>query len=120
MIMPKYKHNLFDMIDAKALTKPKDQIKIMFYTLIAVKYLHDMGILHRDLKSDNIMLTDTMDPIIIDFSLWFRVQGSGFRVQGSGFRVQGSGFRVQQVPTRTHRLFWRRRWWKKEGKKRFF
>jgi serine/threonine protein kinase len=37
-----------------------------------VKYLHDIGIIHRDLKLENIMMSDTSDtaiPKIVDFGL---------------------------------------------------
>lgn len=40
--------------------------------MIAVKYLHEYGIVHRDLKLENIMMTDTTDsacPKIADFGL---------------------------------------------------
>ena len=40
--------------------------------MIAVRYLHEYGIVHRDLKLENIMMTDTTDracPKICDFGL---------------------------------------------------
>ena len=39
---------------------------------MGVKYLHNFGIVHRDLKLENIMMGDTTDdaiPKIVDFGL---------------------------------------------------
>ncbi|CAD7965231.1 unnamed protein product [Amoebophrya sp. A120] len=58
MIMPKFKSDLYHLIENKQLTKQKDSLSIMYYSLLALKFLHDLGIMHRDLKSDNIMVYD--------------------------------------------------------------
>ena len=49
----KYKHLLLIM---------KDLIK-------ALKYLHDNGIIHNDVKPDNIMIDDNLTPILVDFGV---------------------------------------------------
>lgn len=39
---------------------------------MGVKYLHEIGIMHRDIKLENIMMSDSSDsatPKIIDFGL---------------------------------------------------
>ena len=37
--------------------------------LCAVSFLHKNGIMHRDIKSENVMLDDAMNAVLIDFSL---------------------------------------------------
>eukprot|EP00392_Amoebophrya_sp_AT5.2_P005818 g5828.t1 len=69
MIMPKYKSDVYNLIVNKELTKQKDQLRVMHGSFEGLKYLHDRGIMHRDLKSDNIMVDDQMQPVLIDFSL---------------------------------------------------
>lgn len=69
MIMPCYSTNLADAIESGVISKPKEQLTIIYYCLHALHYLHTQGIMHRDLKSDNIMLTESLQPVLIDFSL---------------------------------------------------
>ena len=67
MVMPKFTMNLTNAIEGKALGKNK--LKIAHGLLSALDYCHTQGFMHRDIKGDNVMLTETMDPILIDFSL---------------------------------------------------
>jgi len=44
----------------------------VFQLIQAVRYLNSFGIVHRDLKLENVMMSDTSDlatPIIVDFGL---------------------------------------------------
>jgi serine/threonine protein kinase len=47
--------------------------RIMKRLLCGIKYLHDKGIMHRDLKLENIMIRDgnneDVQPVIVDFGL---------------------------------------------------
>jgi serine/threonine protein kinase len=66
--------SLKDAIDKKTMRSypRKAKVSIAHGLLSAVAFLHDNDILHRDIKTDNVMLSnsdDTWTPILIDFSL---------------------------------------------------
>ena len=52
---------------------PESRVKELALQIAnGVKYLHSFGIVHRDLKLENIMMTDNSDsakPVIVDFGL---------------------------------------------------
>ncbi|KAI8802483.1 hypothetical protein BJ742DRAFT_873207 [Cladochytrium replicatum] len=56
------------------LTEPEVR-SIMFQVVKGVEYLHGLGIIHRDLKLSNLLLTDRFDVKIADFGLAVKING---------------------------------------------
>ena len=74
MVMPMYKvGDLARILDGGGLPSGgagrRARIAIAHGLLSAVAYLSDNAVMHRDIKADNVMLTDTLRPVLIDFSL---------------------------------------------------
>ena len=81
MAMPQLKFDLERAIGGRAFVGKKNRlrrVKIAHGLLSAVAFLADNGIMHRDIKCDNVMLrAATMEPVLIDFSLAKFVTDSG-------------------------------------------
>ncbi len=65
--------DLFDYLQARDFNLGEDRVKEIAWQLVSgIKYLHSYGIVHRDLKLENIMMTDTTNksvPKLVDFGL---------------------------------------------------
>ena len=71
MAMPVYRGgDLEAAIKGGALERGKGVPALAHKLLCAVSFLADNGVIHRDIKSENIMLSEDMtQPVLIDFSL---------------------------------------------------
>ena len=75
MAMPLYPLGSLDKaIDNQGLLQSRPaKIRVAHGLLSAINYLHENGIMHRDIKSENVMLAEecdgTIKPVLIDFSL---------------------------------------------------
>jgi serine/threonine protein kinase len=68
MIMPKMHIDLEDAIKNDILTI-KMKINIAYKLLSALDFLHENDVIHRDIKTDNVLLDENMRPYLADFSL---------------------------------------------------
>ncbi|MDX8346856.1 protein kinase [Cognatiyoonia sp. IB215446] len=63
--------------------------------LDAVRFVHDAGLLHRDISPDNIILTEALEPILIDFGA-AREQATKATQALSALRVVKDGYSPQE------------------------
>lgn len=65
--------DLFEYLRANNYRLPEVQVQRIIHELLqGVSYLHERGIVHRDLKLENIIMSDDTDsavPVIVDFGL---------------------------------------------------
>lgn len=75
---------------------PQEIIRILEKVLDAVGYVHDQGLLHRDISPDNILLdTATGNPVLIDFGASRKELTRKSRAL-SGLRVVKDGYSPQE------------------------
>lgn len=70
MVMEYMEHDLKGLIEIMKQTFSQSEVKCLMLQLLAgVKYLHDNWVLHRDLKTSNILLNNRGELKICDFGL---------------------------------------------------
>ncbi len=59
--------DLLDLLDSNERLPPKEVRALTRTMLDAIRYVHDMGMLHRDISPDNILIEPGGKPMLIDF-----------------------------------------------------
>ena len=68
MIMKKQAGDLTGAVEKKTLSG-KAKLRIAALALHALAWMHSHGVIHRDIKPDNLLLTPEGEPVLADFSL---------------------------------------------------
>jgi serine/threonine protein kinase len=86
-------HDILDSTD-QAFT-PTEIVAILKKLLSAVEFIHEAGILHRDISPDNILIDQTGNPVLIDFGAASEQVVRATRVL-TGRRVVKDGYSPQE------------------------
>jgi serine/threonine protein kinase len=88
--------DLHDILDSTDQAFTPDQIVTMLKRMLsAVEFIHQVGILHRDISPDNILVDKTTNPILIDFGAASEQVVRATRVL-TGRRVIKEGYSPQE------------------------
>jgi serine/threonine protein kinase len=81
--------------DPNVKLKPEQIVKYMKKMLAAVNFIHERGVLHRDISPDNILIDAKDEPILIDFGA-AREEASKTSRALSALRVVKDGYSPQE------------------------
>ncbi len=88
--------DLQDILDSSDQPFTPDQIVILLKKMLsAVEFIHQVGILHRDISPDNILIDKTGNPVLIDFGAASEQVARSARVL-TGRRVIKEGYSPQE------------------------
>lgn len=89
-------HDLLAIIEQKVMLLRPDQVRaILRKVLDAIGFVHSAGMLHRDISPDNIIVTDELTPVLIDFGA-ARDQATKATRALSALRVVKDGYSPQE------------------------
>ncbi len=69
VIMEEYPLSLAQAIAQRGDLLRSKKVRTSYLLLCGLTHIHDHGFIHRDVKSDNIMLRSDLTPVFIDFSI---------------------------------------------------
>ncbi|MBL8850726.1 MAG: serine/threonine protein kinase, partial [Planctomycetaceae bacterium] len=81
---------------------PRDAAQIMFAIAGALGYAHELGIIHRDMKPDNVLLDKQGQPHIADFGLARRDSGEMDKTREGGLMGTPLYMSPEQASGRSH------------------
>ncbi|HEY9075927.1 MAG TPA: serine/threonine-protein kinase [Anaerolineaceae bacterium] len=87
---------LKDSLDEKVLFSPQEAAKLLAPIARALEFAHSKGIIHRDVKPGNILVTETNQPVLSDFGI-AKIMDDGVRSTMTGTGV-GLGTAAYMAP----------------------
>jgi serine/threonine protein kinase/HEAT repeat protein len=80
---------LTDFIDPKKPVAPRQAAALVRKLALALQEAHAKGVVHRDLKPGNVMITTAREPVVLDFGLARLARAKDMRLTQTG-RVMGT------------------------------
>lgn len=85
-IMPLYENSLWSVLE-EIVGQEKRIHQIYLGILNAVEYAHQQGVIHRDLKPDNVLINNDVELVVTDFGLGRILTSASTRLTQSGHRM---------------------------------
>jgi len=86
IVMEYLQHSLIDLIKKRGRIQPHQAIHIVLSVADSLFYLHKRGLIHRDVKPENIMFRKDANPVLLDFGI-AKTIGSRTRLTKTGASI---------------------------------
>lgn len=68
-VMPLFNESLRDRLEREGMLSPKDAVRLIVQIASALSVAHAAGLVHRDVKPENILLNDKNEAFLTDFGI---------------------------------------------------
>src|SRR5690242_377459 len=68
-VMPLLKESLRDQLDREGMLTPQEAVRLIVQIASALSVAHAAGLIHRDVKPENVLLDDKGDALLTDFGI---------------------------------------------------